>query len=105
MQTVTYRLVTIVAERVVRDRILASIHNLGATGHTIQDVRGEGTRRASLSREAASVKIETVVPPDVAEKIVAHVAAAYFTHHSVIVYVNDVEVVRGSKYGPHNEGA
>ena len=105
MKTVPYRLVTIIAERVVRDRLLASIHQLGATGHTIQDVRGEGSRHATMSREAASVKIETIVAPDVAEAIVEHVAETYFAHHSVIVYVQDVEVVRGSKYGPHNEEA
>ena len=105
MTTVLYRLVTIIAERYVRDRLLASIHRLGATGHTIYDVRGEGTRHATASREAASVKIETIVAPDVAEAIVEHVAETYFAHHSVIVYVQDVEVVRGSKYGPHNEEA
>lgn len=105
MKTVTYRLVTIVAERSVRDRLLTSIHQLGATGHTLYDVKGEGTRHAGFSREAASVKIEVVVSPEVAEKVVDHVAEKYFAHHSVIVYVQDVEVVRGSKYGPHNEEA
>ena len=103
MQTVTYRLVTVIVERVFRDRLLASVHQMGATGHTIVDVRGEGTRHAAGSREAASVKIETIVPPAVAERIVDHVAATYFEHHSAIVYVQDVEVVRGSKYAPQNE--
>ena len=106
MQTVTYRLVTITAERVVRDRLLAAIHELGATGHTITDVRGEGTRGAHAStREGAAVKIETVVPPDVAERIAQHVAERYFAHHSVIVYLQDIEVLRGSKYAPQNRGA
>ena len=106
MQTVTYRLVTVVAERTVRDRLLSAIHDLGATGHTIADVQGEGSRGVSTAGwTGASVKIETIVPPDVADRIVAHVAERYFAHHSVIVYLQDVEVVRGSKYAPHNDRA
>ena len=106
MQTVPYRLVTIVAERVVRDRLLAAIHRLGATGHTVTDVRGEGARGGrSTTREGASVKIEAVVTADVAERIAGHVAERYFEHFSVIVYLQDVEVLRGSKYAPQNEEA
>ena len=106
MHTVTYRLVTVVAERSVRGRLLDAIHRLGATGHTIQDVQGEGSRGLhGATWERPSVKIETVVPPDVADRIAQHVAETYFKHHSVIVYLRDVEVLRGSKYAPHNEEA
>ncbi len=106
MHTVTYRLVTVVAERTVRDRLLTAIHDLGATGHTIADVQGEGTRGGgTVGWTGASVKIETIVPPAVAERIVQHVADTYFAHHSVIVYLQDVDVVRGSKYAPQNDHA
>ena len=106
MHTVTYRLVTVVAERSVRGRLLDAIHRLGATGHTIQDVQGEGSRGLhGATWERPSVKIETVVPPDVADRIAQHVAETYFRHHSVIVYLQDVQVLRGSKYAPQNEEA
>lgn len=106
MHTVPYRLVTIVAERIVRDRLLEAIHDLGATGHTITDVKGEGSRGIQASGWGGpSVKIETIVAPDVADRIAAHVSTTYFAHHSVIVYLQDVEVLRGSKYAPQNEGA
>ncbi|MEM1057087.1 MAG: transcriptional regulator [Bacteroidota bacterium] len=107
MQTVPYRLVTIVAESTVRDRLLSAIHRLGATGHTMSEVRGEGTRGGmqGATWERPSVKIETIVTVDVAEQIANHVAENYFRHHSVIVYLQDVEVLRGSKYAPQNEEA
>ena len=106
MPTVTHRLVTIIAERGLRDRLLDAVHRLGATGHTIYDVHGEGSRRAGGAlRGGPSVKIEAVVPAGVAGRIAEHVAEKYFAHHSVIVYLQDVEVLRGSKYAPHNEGA
>ena len=107
MQTVPYRLVTIVAERVVQIGLLEMIHGLGATGHTIYEVQGEGSRGGvhGGTWERRSVKIETTVPPEVAERIAEQVAERYFRHHSVIVYLQDVEVLRGSKYAPQNEEA
>lgn len=106
METPTYRLVTLVAERSVRDRLLDALHALGATGHTIHDVHVEGVRGASAShQDRPSVKIETVVRPDVAERIVAHVAERYLRHHAVLLYVQDVEVVSGSTYTPRSAPA
>ncbi|MEM1115158.1 MAG: transcriptional regulator [Bacteroidota bacterium] len=106
MPTVPHRLVTIIAERILRDRLVEAVHRLGATGHTLSDVQGEGTRRAQSSAvRGPSVKIETIVVPEVAEAIVQHVAERYFAHHSVIVYLQEVAVVRGSKYAPQNEEA
>lgn len=106
MQTTPYRLVTIVAERSVRGRLIDAIHRLGATGHTMQEVQGEGTRGLhGATWERPSVKIETIATPEVADRIAKHVAETYFKHHSVIVYLQDVEVLRGSKYAPHNEEA
>lgn len=101
--TTPHRLVTVIAERSVRDRLLDALHELGATGHTIHDVHGEGSRGAHVALDdRPSVKIETIVTAPVAEAIVAHVAERYFQHHAVIVYVQEVAVVRGSKYAAHN---
>ncbi len=106
MTTVSHRLVTIVAERTVRDDLLEALHRLGATGHTLTEVRGEGSRGVGASTwERPSVKIETIATPEVAASIAAYVSEKYFKHHSVIVYLQDVEVLRGSKYAPHNKEA
>ena len=106
MQTIPQRLVTIVAERTLRDRLLDAVHRLGATGHTLTEVTGEGSRYGGTGGWVGpNVKIEAVVRPDVADRIAAHVADHYFEHHSVIVMLQDVEVLRGSKYAPHNDQA
>lgn len=103
LSTTPHRLVTVIAERSVRDRLLDALHALGATGHTIHDVRGEGSRGTHVSsHDQLSVKVETIVTLPVAEQIVEHVAEHYFAHHAVIVYVQEVAVVRGSKYAPQN---
>jgi nitrogen regulatory protein P-II 2 len=99
MDTVSLKIVTIVAERVLRDRILKEIRELGARGFTLTDTSGEGSRGVRASEwEGLSVKIETIVGPELAERIVAHVAETYFRHFAVIVYVQPADVVRKDKY-------
>ena len=92
-------LVTVVAERLIAPRIARELRDLGARGVTTTDVHGDGTRGVHASEwEGPNVKIETVVPDDIGEAMVAHIAALYFTHHAVIVYRHAVDVVRSEKY-------
>jgi nitrogen regulatory protein P-II 2 len=98
-QLMRLRLVTIVAERVLRSRLLDEIRRLGARGFTVSEVTGEGSRGVRASEwEGSNIRIETIVPPDVAERIVESVASTWFHYHAVIVFVQDVDVVRGDKY-------
>lgn len=93
------KLVTIVAERILRSRLVNEVRELGARGFTITEVTGEGSRGVRASEwEGSNVKLEMIVSPDVAVRIVDHVSATYFAWHAVIVYVQDVNVVRGEKY-------
>lgn len=99
MATVTLKLVTIVTERILEDRLLRTITNLGAKGYTLSQVTGKGSRGVRASEWAGpDTRIETLVSPAVAQAIVDHVAREYFEHYAVIVYVQDAEVVRGEKY-------
>lgn len=99
MRTVSLKLITIVAESVLAERLIADIKRLGATGFTRTDVQGEGSRHLRAGElPGDNVKIEAVVSASVAEQIVDHVARDYFSNYAVIVYVSDVAVVRGDKY-------
>lgn len=98
METQERILVTIVAERILRDRLVERIRELGSRGFTLTDVTGEGSRGVHAHEwEGPSVKIETLVPPEIAERIVAAVAR-YFEHHAVIVFTSTVQVVRRQKF-------
>ncbi len=99
MLTVTLKLVTIVAERVLQERLLRELKELGARGYTLTEVSGEGSRGVRASEwEGHNVKIETIVSTEVADRIIEHIASHYFQHYAVIVYAQPVEVVRGDKY-------
>ena len=99
MNTVSLKLVTVIAERILKDRLTQAIRTMGAKGFTLTDVSGEGSRGVRASEwEGHNLKIETVVSTQVANTIVAHISEHYFQHHAVIVYTQDVQVVRGDKY-------
>jgi nitrogen regulatory protein P-II 2 len=99
MDTIPLRKLTIVAEAILENQLIEDVRRLGATGYSIGEVRGEGSRGVRASEwEGRNVRIETIVARDVADAILEHVADRYFQHYAVIAYVQDVEVVRGAKY-------
>ncbi len=99
METTTISLVTIIAEGVLRERLLDDLKRLGARGWTIGEVQGHGIRGISEYFWAGSqVRIETLVSPAVGEAILAHLQEHYFTDYSVTAFVHDVRVVRAERY-------
>lgn len=99
MALVARKLVTIIAEGFLEERLVRDIKKLGAKGYTITAARGEGSRGVRASEwEGGNIRLETVVSPLVAEKILGHLAEVYFANYAVIAFVEDVEVVRGDKY-------
>lgn len=99
METREMTLVTIVAERLLKKRVLEGIRSVGARGWTLTDVTGEGDHRISAHEwEGPSVKVETLVTEEVAGKILKLVAGRYFEHHAVVVFTSTVRVIREGKF-------
>jgi nitrogen regulatory protein P-II 2 len=99
MHTRRLKLLTIVAESVLESHLTQDIRRFGATGFSIGEVRGEGSRGVRASEwEGSNVRIETIVAPETAEALLQHIAQTYFEHYAVIAYTTDVDVVRGEKY-------
>ncbi|WP_038056013.1 P-II family nitrogen regulator [Thermus amyloliquefaciens] len=99
MDLVPLKLVTIVAESVLEKKLVEEVKRLGAKGYTLVPARGEGSRgMRSLDWEGQNIRLETIVPEEVALRILARLQEAYFPHYAVIAYVENVWVVRGEKY-------
>jgi nitrogen regulatory protein PII len=99
MHTTTCKLVTIIVDRLLAEAMAREIVEKGARGYTITEARGRGDRGLSpLDWEGANVRMETIVPPEIADRIIEHLAGKYFSHHGVIAFLQDVEVVRGKKF-------
>lgn len=97
--TTTMRLVTIVSEAILAERLQREVLELGASGYTVGRAHGEGSRGTRASElEGGNVRIEVVITPEVERRIFERLAREYFPRFAVIAWSHDVEVLRGSKY-------
>ncbi|WP_144186795.1 P-II family nitrogen regulator [Elioraea rosea] len=98
----TLRLITILAEAEVSDRLLRDLGALGVRGWNL--IHGEGHWNRALDTagpadfDGPTVRIETVAEEKVAEAVMAHLAAAWFPRFAVFAWVTDAEVMRPGKY-------
>ena len=97
--TVALKLVTIVAEEVIAPKLAEDLMRLGASGYTMTEAHGQGSRGKRLGRVGeVNMRIEAIVNPDVADAIFRHLAAQYFPRYATIAWLSDVAVMRGEKY-------
>lgn len=99
MKPATLQKLTLVAERVLRDDLLKLLRKHGASGWTITQVEGEGSRGVRASEwEGRNVQIDTLVPNEIADAILADFSDKYFEDWAVIAYTVEARVLRGGKY-------
>lgn len=98
-RTTTLRLVTIVSEAILEERLLRDVLELGASGYTVSRAHGQGSRGTRASElEGGNVRIEVVVGKDVEQRIFGRLEREYFPRFAVIAWSHDVDVLRGTKY-------
>ena len=99
MPTVTLKLVTMIAEPVLEERLTRALRAHGAKGWTVSACRGAGSRGMRVGEVPGDgIRIETVVSAEAAVRILDMVARDYFPSYAVIAWLTDVQVVRGEKY-------
>lgn len=99
MNTYTLTLLTIVAEAILKDRLIHEIRHAGAKGFTISDVSGEGSRQRRVSELLGdNIKIEVIAKREIADIILTVLHKDFFPRYSVVAFISDVQVVREDKY-------
>ncbi len=99
-KTFPMKRVTIIGDETVRYRIVKEIQEMGCSGYTDYLVHGKGDRGVRPRHaEPANAKIEVITTPEVAERILNHIEAHYFNNYAMIAFLDDVEVLRGEKFG------
>jgi len=101
MQLYPLKLVTVVGEAVIMEDVAERGVELGATGYTMSEVSGHGSRSArnvGMASGVKTIKVEFVVPTEVATRILQDVSHEYFEHYAIIAWLSDVSVMRGEAY-------
>jgi nitrogen regulatory protein PII len=100
MHTVVMKRVVIIGDCDVEYRLVKEVQELGATGYTSYDVRGEGARGIRPRHaESGNTKIEIIATSEVAHRIIEFVSTQYFEKYAMIAFLDDVEVLQGEKFG------
>jgi nitrogen regulatory protein P-II 2 len=100
MRVHSRKLLVLICEAALEKTLVDDALRLGATGYTIADVRGGGhggTREGAWEADR-SIEVKIICDADVAERLAAHVVAAYADHYAVTLYLADVGVLRPEKF-------
>jgi len=93
------KLVTIVTERLLKEKVIALLRRHACTGFTISRVDGEGSRGVRAADwEGPNQKIESIVSQDSGEAILEELSDKYFENYSMIAWLTDAQVLRGEKF-------
>ncbi|APR03328.1 P-II family nitrogen regulator [Thauera chlorobenzoica] len=100
MNSHTRKLLTIVTEAVLESVLIRDIELLGAHGYTVSDVRGKGSRgvRSSSWDSSSNIRVEVLCDEKTAAAIAAHLQAHYYADYAMILFINDVAVLRPEKF-------
>ncbi|WP_250125583.1 hypothetical protein [Chroococcidiopsis sp. CCMEE 29] len=95
----------IVTEKVLLKQIAKIIDEAGATGYTVMEAGGKGSRNVrssgqpTVSDTFSNIKIEVLTASrDMAVKISDEVAAKFFDNYSGIAYLCDAEVLHAHTF-------
>jgi hypothetical protein len=93
-------LITVVTEAVLESTLTQELDALGASGYTITDARGRGSRgnRRSGWRESSNIRIEVICSPDLAERIVSALREKFHDNFAMVLWWQSVEVLRPDKF-------
>ena len=90
---------TIVAESVLEERLLAVVEECGARGWTVSMAQGHGPSHHGVSGiEGGNVRVETLVTEEVAARIWSALEADFVPHYAVSAWAYDVRVARMARY-------
>lgn len=93
-------LLTIITEASLEKSLTEDLDKLGAHGYTITNARGKGSRgvRSAGWDAESNIRVEIVCCESIAEAITQHMQTNYYDNYAMIIFSNDVSVLRTEKF-------
>lgn len=94
------KVVTIVTESILEEDICEALIKLGATGYTVTDARGSGSRgvRNAGWSTSGNVRIEVICSVELARQIEEHMQKFYYENYAMVLFETNVSVLRPEKF-------
>ena len=95
-----FKLLTIVTEAALENELTAALERLGASGYTIVNARGKGSRgvRDAGWSTSSNIRVEVICDAMLAETIAEHLQEHYYRDYAMVLYVSDVGIMRPEKF-------
>ena len=100
MPEIERKLLTIITEALLESELCEAIDKLGATGYTITNARGRGSRgvRDAGWTSSGNIRVEVVCSQELAEEIAEYLRSRYYADYAMIIFESDVRVLRSAKF-------
>ncbi|MDJ0709517.1 MAG: transcriptional regulator [Woeseiaceae bacterium] len=100
MPTIRCKLVTIITEAVLEPELLEVLDALGASGYTITNARGKGSRgiRDAGWTNNSNIRVEVICSSELATTITRYLHENFYNNYAMVVYEGDVSVLREGKF-------
>ena len=94
------KLLTIITEALLESDLCEVIDSLGATGYTVTNARGSGSRgiRDAGWASSGNIRVEVVCSATLADTIAEHLRHKYYDDFAMIIFTSDVQVLRPDKF-------
>lgn len=94
------KLVTVITEASLERDLTRELDGLGAGGYTITDARGRGEHgtRSSAWGHSGNIRVEVICDTPLAERLLTRLREKYYQHYAIVLFVQDVEVLRPDKF-------
>ena len=94
----TFKLITIICEPILNQSLIELTRKIGATGFTMTEVRGEGSKKNSGEIPENKIKIEIISTATLANEIIQAVSEIFFKEYSMIIYASEISILRPEKF-------
>lgn len=95
-----FKLLTVVTEAALENELTEALDRLGASGYTIVNARGRGSRgvRDAGWSTSSNIRVEVICDALMAGKIADYLQEHYYRDYAMVVYVSDVGIMRPEKF-------
>jgi hypothetical protein len=94
--------VTVIVDSVLESKLVEHFLKLGAKGYNIMPCRGKGRHllvsEDPLSNQSAEIRIEVLVQPEVAQKILDYLRRDVFAKYAITAFLDDVQVASKDQF-------
>ena len=100
MPDIDRKLLTIITEALLESELCETIDKMGATGYTVTNARGSGSRGVRDAGWASSgnIRVEVVCSKELSDAIAEFLRSKFYDNYAMIIFESDVRVLRSDKF-------